>query len=111
MQIVDVPEKQTQGIHPKITEKDAAPLELKVALMKWSESQQCLECLEVISIPYGNGIHPDLKVADFKPLLNERQIMLKSGKVLNTDHMVLTTPRKLELNVCDRALNGLKTLA
>lgn len=84
-----------------------AETQMTVALMEWSESQQSLVCWEAVAISYGNGIHSDLKVADFRNLLNERKIMLKSGTVLNTDNMVLTTPRNL---VLDQAVNGSQTL-
>lgn len=104
-QAVHLAEPHMQPMAPEV----AAELELKVTLMEWSEGQQGLVRQEVLAIPCGNGIHPSLKVADFKTLLKEKKMLTpKSGVVLDIDHMVLTTPRRLEL---DRALNGLKTLA
>jgi len=89
-------------------EKDVKVFEISIIRLEWSDSQHCLVRREEIAIPSGNEIYPDLKVADFKILLKDQKMTLKSGEVLHTDHMVLTTPRKLEVG---HAMDGLKTLA
>lgn len=99
--------QQMQATGPKVrfADEGAREFELKVVLMEWSKSQQCLIRQEMITIP---RIHPDLKVADFKTVVKEQRITLKSGKALNLDLKVLTTLRWLEEGT---SLNGLKTLA
>jgi hypothetical protein len=103
-----MPQMQPMAPEAWVTEKGSVPLELKIVLMEWSESQRGLCPQEVITIPSTSGVHSDLKVADFKTLLRDQNLTLKSGKLLDTDFKVLTTPRRLEMGV---TLNGLKTLA
>lgn len=75
--------------------------------MGWSQSQRNLVCREVISMTSGRDCHPDMKVRDFKKLLKDHKMSLKSGEVIDTDDMVLTTPREMAVG---SALDDGKTL-
>merc|ERR1719387_3489574 len=63
---------------------------------------------EIMSISSAKDIRPDMKVCDLKNLLKDHKMTLKSGEVINTDDMVLTTPRELAVG---STLSDGKTLA
>lgn len=106
----DLAESQTQPECPKAwtSERDAAAFELKVTRMGWSQSEHSLVRREVIAIPSSANIHPDLKISEFKTMLKDQKMTLKNGEAINTDDMVLTTPRELAVGA---VLEDRKTLA
>eukprot|EP00746_Dinoflagellata_sp_MGD_P115366 gnl/MRDRNA2_/MRDRNA2_51513_c0_seq1.p1 gnl/MRDRNA2_/MRDRNA2_51513_c0~~gnl/MRDRNA2_/MRDRNA2_51513_c0_seq1.p1 ORF type:complete len:470 (-),score=95.30 gnl/MRDRNA2_/MRDRNA2_51513_c0_seq1:176-1585(-) len=106
----DLAEQTAQPETPKAWtgENDAVAFELKVTRMGWSQSQHKLVRREVISICSATDIRPDMKVCDLKNLLKDHKMSLKSGEVINTDDMVLTTPRELAVG---STLSDGKTLA
>lgn len=105
----DLAEQQSQRDDPKLwtSESEAAAFELKVTRMGWSQTQHSLVRREVVAIPSGVDVHPALKVGEFKNLLKDQKLVLKTGEVINTEDMVLTTPRELAVG---GALNDDKTL-
>eukprot|EP00746_Dinoflagellata_sp_MGD_P165472 gnl/MRDRNA2_/MRDRNA2_94764_c0_seq1.p1 gnl/MRDRNA2_/MRDRNA2_94764_c0~~gnl/MRDRNA2_/MRDRNA2_94764_c0_seq1.p1 ORF type:complete len:480 (+),score=107.66 gnl/MRDRNA2_/MRDRNA2_94764_c0_seq1:128-1441(+) len=88
----------------------SAFFELKVTRNEWADSQHSLARCEVVSIASSNDLHllVDLKIADIKTILEKHNVKLRSGEILDTANMVLTTPGKLTLG---EALNDGKTLA